>query len=337
MTSRNDLVQAPSKTQRPPLRLRANLLGIAFGFAGLAQCWAASRAVLDTPQWIVDVCWALCAVVWVFVLTACVRNMSAQRRLTAEVRDPVFGPFTSLSVILPMMFGVALAAHVPAAGKTVYLVALVLTVMAGCWMSAWWITGPLKVTQWHPGYFLPTVAGGLLAANGAATLGFRSLGELMFGYGMVCWLVLGSIVLGRLFLGPPLPTVLLPTLAIEVAPPAVAGSAWLAINGDRRDLLLTAITGYGVLMVGVQVALLPLLRRVPFGPGWWAFTFSYAAVGAFGIRWLPLTSLPDAAQTIVTVLVLAGVTVAVATLAVRSLAGIRNDTFPPREPVAEAS
>ncbi len=271
------------------------------------------------------------------VLGALVRNMAGQHRLAAELRDPVFGPFTALGVILPVMLGVALAAHVPTLGKTVYFVGLALTVTAGCWMSAWWIIETLNVTHWHPGYFLPTVAGGLIAANGAATLGFTTLAQLMFGYGMICWLVLGSIVLGRLFLGPPLPTALLPTLAIEVAPPAVAGAAWLAINGEQRDLLLTVITGYGVLMVGVQIGLVSQFRRVPFGPGWWALTFSYAAVAAFGIRWLPLTDLPDAAQTVLAVMVLVVVTVAIVALAVRSLAGVWNGTFLPREPVRDQS
>jgi tellurite resistance protein len=330
---RNELAPAPAATERSSLLLRANLLGIPFGLAGLAQCWTAARAVLDSPQWTVDPWWALAAIAWVVVLAALLRNLTAQHRLAAEVRDAVFGPFMALGVIFPMMFGVALAPHAPTLGKAVYFVGLALTVATGCWMSAWWIVETLNLAQWHPGYFLPTVAGGLIAANGAATLGFTTIAHLMFGYGLVCWLVLGSIVLGRLFLGPPLPTPLLPTLAIEVAPPAVAGGAWLAINGDQRDLLLTAITGYGVLMVGVQIVLVSQFRRVPFGPGWWAFTFSYAAVVAFGIRWLPLTGLSDGAQTTTTVVVLLVVSVAMMTLAGRTLAGVWSGTFLPRTPV----
>ena len=50
------------------------------------------------------------------------------------------------------------------------------------------------------------------------------------------WLVVGSIILGRLFFGPRLPEALVPTLAIEVAPGAVASLAWFALNGgtDRH-------------------------------------------------------------------------------------------------------
>ena len=47
----------------------------------------------------------------------------------------------------------------------------------------------------------------------------------MFGYGMICWLILGSLIMGRLLFRPMLPAALVPTLAIEVAPAAVA-SPW---------------------------------------------------------------------------------------------------------------
>lgn len=57
----------------------------------------------------------------------------------------------------------------------------------------------------------------------------------MFGYAVICWLVLGSIILGRLLMRPLPPPPLLPTLAIEVAPAAVASLAYFALHGDRVD------------------------------------------------------------------------------------------------------
>jgi tellurite resistance protein len=60
---------------------------------------------------------------------------------------------------------------------------------------------------------LPTVAGGLLAAGGAAAFNWTRLSELMFGFGFICWVVLGSILLLRLFTQPALPNRLLPFIA----------------------------------------------------------------------------------------------------------------------------
>ena len=76
----------------------------------------------------------------------------------------------------------------------------------------------------------------------------------MFGFGALSWLVVGSIVLGRLYKRPMPPPPLLPMLAIEVAPPP--SSAW-----------------FGVLMVLAQVGL-------PFMPSTWSFAFAWSAVAS---------------------------------------------------------
>ena len=89
-----------------------------------------------------------------------------------------------------------------------------------------------------------------------------------------------------MFVEPRLPGPLLPTMAIQMAPPAVAGVAWFAINGDQADGLALALAGYAVLMAMVQLRLVPLFRTAPFGPAWWAFSFCYAAVFLDAIHWL---------------------------------------------------
>lgn len=63
------------------------------------------------------------------------------------------------------------------------------------------------------------MAGGFIASIAAFAAGQRTLADIMLGLGFICWLVLGSRTLNRLFISPPLPAQLVPTLAIEVAPP----------------------------------------------------------------------------------------------------------------------
>ncbi len=81
------------------------------------------------------------------------------------------------------------------------------------------------------------MAGGLIAAAGAAVIGQRLLAEVMFGFGVLCWVLLSSIIMGRLIIRPLPPDPVLPTVSIEVAPPAVASLAYFAIRGDRIDLV----------------------------------------------------------------------------------------------------
>jgi len=90
---------------------------------------------------------------------------------------------------------------------------------------------------------LPTVAGGLVGAFAAAQVHFHSVAEASFGIGVLCWALLGSLVLNRLFFRPRLAGALFPTMAIEVAPPAVAGIAYFAITGGATGPVAEALAG----------------------------------------------------------------------------------------------
>lgn len=194
-------------------------------------------------------------------------NVVRTGRARTEVSDLTFGPFTALIFILPMLFGLAAAEYAPRTGTTIFLVAMTVVALYGGWLSGQWIIADTPLSRWHPGYFLPTVAGPLIAAAGCATLGFPGLARVMLGYCLFCWVVLGSIILVRLFTLPLPPTPLVPTLAIELAPPVLAGNAWFAINGNRPDTMAYLLAGYAVLMAVVQLRLVELYVRVPSWPG----------------------------------------------------------------------
>ena len=124
-----------------------------------------------------------------------------------------------------------------------------------------------------------------------------------------------------------LPTPLLPTIAIEVAPPVVAGNAWFVLNGGRIDAVAAGLAGYAVLMVLVQLRMIPVYRRVPFGPGWWAFSFSYAAAFTLAVNWLAAERVPGRSGWIVGLL--AVLTAGIAALAVPTVRRLMRGSYLP--------
>jgi tellurite resistance protein len=77
-------------------------------------------------------------------------------------------------------------------------------------------------------------------------------------------------------------------MAIELAPPAVAGSAYFLLKPGPPDLFAYGIAGYAVTMVIAQARLLPLYRAAGFTAGFWSFTFPWAATATLALRWLAL-------------------------------------------------
>ena len=158
---------------------------------------------------------------------------------------------------------------------------------------------------------------------------------MLFGLGITSFVLLGSIIQLRLFnapsLPPPsLPPPLLPTIAIDIAPPVVAGNSWFAINGGKVDTAGAVLAGLAVLLILVQVRLIPLYRQAPFGPGFWAFLFLFAAAVTYGVHLLAAEHVP--AGTALGYALVSVLTAGFALLAARTVSGLINGTFLPRLP-----
>jgi tellurite resistance protein len=318
--------------QGTALHLTANLFAVPFGLAGLTQAWSAVTQLAGASDWPGNVLWIVTAVTWLVTLGAYVANVAAARRWKTELSDPTFGPSTALIVIVPMLLGVRLAQQARGAGEVMFWCSAILLVLAGAWITGDWITGDGGFQRWHPGYFLPTSAGGLLAGGASAALGFTTLSHLLFGLGFTSFVVLASIISARLYLLPSLPPPLWPTIAIDLAPSVVAGDSWFAINGGRVDTPETVLGGLSLLMLLVQFRLIPLYRRAQFGPGFWAFSFPFAATVTYGVHWLAAEHVrggPALTYALVGVL-----TAGFALLAARTISGLIQGTFLPRVPAA---
>ena len=309
----------------PSTRITPNLFGIALGLAGLGDAWWAAEFALGAPSAASNTAYALATVVWVGLIVAYLRQ--GPRQIVRDLRDPVLAPFVTAAPITGMVLSLALAQFSFEAGRTLVVVFLAATLVLGAWLMGHWIITDLQPESAHPGYFLPTVAGGLIGAFATAGVQLQALAQLSFGIGMVSWLLLGSIVLNRLFFRRLLPAPLLPTLAIESAPPAMAGVAYWAVTGGLADPFAYGLAGYAVLMAVIQLRFLPVYRRLQFGPGMWAFTFAYSAIATDALLWIAQSHAPGA--TAYAVVVLGFMTVLVLAIAARTVVALFQHTFLP--------
>jgi tellurite resistance protein len=313
------------------------LLGIPFGLCGLAEAWLALANGGHAPVEVGEIILLIAAASWLIVLAAYLRYLRAMApslgaALSEDLLDPVAAPFASLAFIVPILLASdGLFRYAAGPGRVLTDVFIALTVLLGGWFVGQWIYRPVDLDRFHPGYFLPNVAGGLIASYGAATVGQQRLAEVLLGSGVLSWIVVGSLILARLFYRPMLPPPLRPTMAIEVAPAAVASLAWFAINGPRIDIVTAFLAGYGVLMVLAQLRLLPLYLRLPFMPSTWAFTFSWAAVASTAIIWLQSGQPPG--YRVWQYVLIAAVTALVGGIAIRTVIAIsRHQLLPPNGP-----
>ncbi len=314
-------------TSRRPRRLRVppTLFSVALGLAGLATAWHAAGAKLGTPAavpYAIDILAAVALVTLVGLYAA-----QGLRQVVADVRDPVQAPYMAVPFITAMMLAAALASQSFAAGRVLVVIFLAVTIAVGGWLTGQWISRDADEPLVYPGYYLPTVAGGLVGAITLAQVHLHALAEVSFGLGVASWLLLGSVVLNRMITARRLPAALRPTMAIELAPPALAGVGWFALGGRGTNVIAYAIAGYAVLMALVQIRLFPVYFRLRFAPGFWAFTFSYAIAITYALEWISRTN-PSGA-TGYAIAAITAITLLIAAIAARTAVAASRGQFLP--------
>ena len=310
-------------------KIPLNLFGTAFGTAGLGGTWLTAAAQGYAPTAIAMVLLVIAAVVWAVVLGVYLTYAIGQRMLVKDLTDPVGSPFAALILITPMLVA---GQTLPRPAATVIVdVFAALILLHGSWFTGQLMyAGNMDLDKLHPGYFLPSAAGGFVAAASAGAVGQHEFGVVLLGFGIVSWLILGSLILGRLIFRPTLPDALMPTVAIEVAPAAVASLGYFSLFGDRVDTVIALLGGYGLLMVLAQLRMLPRYLKLRFTPGFWAFTFAWAGVATAGLHWLGWEH--PAGQAVWTYLVLAAITALVGGIAVRTVIGLLRNSLLPQAP-----
>jgi len=299
------------------------MFSMAFGLAGLGAAWQAAVKLLSIPSAVADAIFILAAAVWVVLVAGYLAQGPAQ--VLRDWRDGAMSPFIPLAVIVPMILAAALSRFAFSAGRVLVVVFLALTVLLGGWLTGEWITTDMPEDCAHPGYYLPTVAGGFVGADTAAAVHLHAVAEASFGIGIFCWMLVAALVLGRLMFRRTLPPPLVPTLAIQLAPPVVAGLAYFGVAGNRIDFIAAALGGYAVLMLVVQLRLVPMYIRLRFTFGFWAFTFTSAAAAIDALFWLIATR--PAGTTAYAAIVLGLVSLLVGGIAVRSVIAIARRQF----------
>jgi tellurite resistance protein len=318
--------------ERRPARIPPNFFGMALGLSGLAAMWLDASDQFGAPAAVGDGLALIAAGVWVLVTAAYVRQGPAQ--IVADMRDPAVGPFLAAAPISGFLLAETLAAHDAVAGRVVVVVFLVAGLLLGGWLTGQWMTGGLVEETFGPAFFLPGLGMGFVGSEAAATVGLHSMAEAFFGIGAVAWVLMSSVVFNRMFFRARLPPPLLPTMAIELAPPAVAGSAYFALH-PAPDPVAVGLAGYAALMVVAQLRLLVLYRQLSFTPGFWSFTFPCAAMATLGLRWLSVES--PVGKSIYAGVLIAAVTALIAAIGARTLLALaRRQLLPPAATRPEA-
>jgi tellurite resistance protein len=263
---------------KPPI-VPAAFFGIVLGLAGLGGAWRTAHQVWNLPAVVGEVLMAMAAIVWAILLLLFVlRWILARAESLGEAHHPVQCCFIGLVGVSTMLIGLAALPYSKLAAEILFGVGVTFTFGFALWRTGLLWQGNRDHTATTPVLYLPTVAGGFVAAAVGASLGYPDWAQLAFGVALFSWFAIESVLWHRLYTVATLPIALRPTLGIQLAPPTVGAVAYLSINGGVPDMVAHVLVGYGLLQALLLLRLLPWIMEQPFAVSYWAFTFGATAL-----------------------------------------------------------
>jgi len=244
-------------------------------------------------MWLVEVLFAASVIAWVgFTALYIVSGVRRSGSFGMDLRHPISGPFAAYIPVVGILLAAHYATWMPAAAPWLVGTFVGALVIVAGQLVAYWISSGLPQDSLHPGYFLPVIAGSFIASIGLSRVGAQPAAIAAFGVGIFFWLVVGTVIFGRLITGARYPTELVPTMAVLLAPPATGGVAWFLISQGLPNPIQDALAGILIVMLLVQLMLIPQYVKVPFSMTHWAFAFPLAATCNYVIRWMAVLRFP---------------------------------------------
>lgn len=144
-------------------------------------------------------------------------------------------------------------------------------------LSRWMHHEGFQVQHSNPAWFIPMV-GNILVPIAGVELGYMEVSWFFFSIGLIIWLPLLAVLLNRFFFHPMLPSKLLPTLFILIAPPAVGFISWMKLHHGVLDDVGRLLYYFAVFMTLLMAVQVKHFMKVGFALPWWAYSFPVAAI-----------------------------------------------------------
>ncbi|NAW55971.1 MULTISPECIES: TDT family transporter [unclassified Vibrio] len=242
------------------------MAGLALGIASLGWSWENMAELHGYAQW------ASAAVASVLLLILSVKFLAHRHLLQQDLAHPVVGSVVPTFAMATMVVSNSLGHFLPWAGDAFWLVAVALHVV----FLASFVYHRAKEFELHhmvPSWFVPPV--GIIVADvsfsGNPHLAGVAQAALLFG--LLAYAVMLPMMIYRFMFTQEVPDAAKPTLAILAAPASLSMAGYLTVTAEPSPLVIGLLFGIAVLMTTIIYLAFFKLLRLPFSPGYAAFTF----------------------------------------------------------------
>lgn len=253
------------------------IFAITMGLGGLTLDYKKATEVLSFPPILFQI---LCVIVSTLSLIIfcfyMLKLLKYPRAVLSEFTHPVklnfFATISMSALLLSNIFH-----NITPLSHTLFSLAAGFQIFIALYAITYWLNKDIEFAHSNPAWFIPVV-GNLLVTTAGVGFANHTLLMFFFSLGIFFWIILTAILFNRIIFHGMLAQKFLPTLAIFIAPPAVAMLGYLRINNGEFDLFAEILLNIAVIFALILFALAKNFYKIKFFISWWAFTFPFAAL-----------------------------------------------------------
>lgn len=248
------------------------MAGLALGIASVLWCWENFIPLHGEAQLVGAVIGGLL----LLVLTA--KFILHPQQLAQDLAHPVVGSVVPTYAMGLMVVSVTVSRFSLVAGAVLWSVAVILHLS---FLTVFIVHRSKDFALHHmiPSWFVPPI-GIIVAAVAVPKIPeMQSIALCLQYFGMACYAVMLPIMLYRFIFTHSIPDAAKPTIAIMAAPASLSLAGYLTIVTHPSPVIVAVLLGIALLMTLLIYMAFFHLLRLPFSPGYAAFTFPMA-IGA---------------------------------------------------------
>lgn len=242
------------------------MAGLALAIASLGWTWESMVPELNHMGQLTGA-----AIASLLLLMLLIKFILHPSILKDELNHPVVGSVIPTFAMALMIVSKMLGTYLPNAGLSLWLTAITIHVIfLGAFV--YFRSIDFKLEHMVPSWFVPPI-GIIVAAVSFPSAKYYWLVDAILIFGIAAYLIMLPLMLYRLIFGSKLPDAAKPTIAILAAPASLSLAGYLTVIDEPSILLVAPLLSLALLMTSVVYFAFFNLLKLPFSPGYAAFTF----------------------------------------------------------------
>ncbi|NRD74327.1 TDT family transporter [Shewanella sp. VB17] len=247
-------------------RLPSPMAGLALAIASLGWAWESMLPDIDGCGQLIGA-----AIAAVMLISLVIKFILHPNILKQELSHPVVGSVIPTFAMGLMIVSNTLGQYFPNQGLLLWLAAIAIHIVF-LTMFVYFRAIDFKLEHMVPSWFVPPI-GIIVAAVSFPGDQYQWLANATLNFGMACYLIMLPIMLYRLIFCAPIQDAAKPTIAIMAAPASLSLAGYLTVSAQPSLVIVGLLLSIAVLMTSVIYLAFLHLLRLPFSPGYAAFTF----------------------------------------------------------------